>query len=532
MSAKKQSASPKGDAKAETPAPTTFEERMLAMMADLKRQSDEVKKEMQETLATMAENTADSLREMQNEIRILENEKTAESMPAAHPSVTTRRSSTLDNRGFGPEPYAESLILRQTEKIPPEQMIKTLSIPGLILALHFQAQFQHHFKQFMALVMWLDLKKILRILIQNEQRRGSPGASLLTEGTVYNVDDKAIILMFMNKIRDSKMFTATSFAETILESISMLKPKRDGALFVTPHFDTIFDQPLSKLLVDIGKVMHLVLEGATTEQMAQWPKDGWGTKEVWGKNQVILQTFGGYAENITTCIGIDNLKRMKNHLELIKEIKAFKDDMTNAAIELQRRDARADPMPDLSKLAQRVQHESASTCGGPHVGSHPRSPASKSNRFSEESRVAPYTRQPFFEEEGPIDESLSPEAFHERRDDNARRSYPSSLDVSHGSVEECYDANEYDNSREVISHGRGDATSGSTVPFDSRARKPSSATKPCYKFFYDDKCDCGFPHSAEDMYDLRDHLVSKLLNSKWVKHDWLVHQVTKSPQHR
>ena len=134
------------------------------------------------------------------------------------------------------------------------------------------------------------------------------------------------------------------------------------------------------------------------------------------------------------------------------------------------------------------------------------------------------------QEEGPIDESLSPEVFHERRDDNARRSHPISMDVSHGSVEECHDAHEYDNSREVISHGSGYATSGSTVPFDSRARKPGSSTKPCYKFFYDDKCDCGFPHSAEDMYLIRDHLVSKLLGSKWIKPAWLISTVTKAQQ--
>ena len=547
-------------------------EALKAMMQDLGRNQLEAAARQR----TLEEQTASSLLDMRNRIIMSEDDvREPEPRNARRESVMTTRSSlgVADLERNARQPIVTATVVQVQKAVPPEKIIKSISIPALRWAKKQQLIFERETEQLKSLADFLALDEVLIPILHNQQRLGTSIGELLTEDKMYELSDKSMSQMYMQHIRTHHV-TRNGITAVITGMVNPLKAVHAGWTFGIKGYDINIHGGMCKLIEDIRKSWVLLTDGATPAEMEQWPAINQGVEKAPGVLGLFGLLLGPYRENFESMVTVDKLKRMTSVTEWCNTHKELNDMYCDEAYALDKKEAATTPHKPMKVVQQEFAERLASkslytrvlqrdpkpvelTRSTPQA---PRPAAGVAYGTPRPQNYAPYqdtrgqirqapadsgvtqpnsadrsqyrppppifARQSAIEDEeeywNGVDESMRSDSSPERQH---QRVFPATLtayaeDDEYGEEESSF----YPNLAAFSSQSEG------RTLFDPKIRTPKNPDRACFSFFYTGECDnkCGYSHSADAMLLAKEQLMAKLLGSRWVKPDWVIGEATKA----
>ena len=272
-----------------------------------------------------------------------------------------------------------------------------------------------------------------------------------------------------------------------------------GWQFDLMGYDEMLHARVKQHVLDIQESYKLFMLGATVEQVKLYPPIRYSTsKDYPGLFNVFLWSFGEYTSPIEAFIGVETLKDctgVPQFFELLHDTFNLLNEESRRAGGFRLRMVPSRSLKDVAEeVAQqreayllKTQRQKELQIGTP--------PGGNAN--------APQT--PVLGESPQIRDRVTPDLAEHKH----IRSF-----------QEMNQDNQF--------------YSESPYQFDRRrvANDHSDIVQPCLQHFYERNCDgnCGCSHNAEDMYNLRDQILSEYANSPWVSPDWLASTASKLKQ--
>ena len=333
-------------------------EALSAMMQDVARNQLETAARQR----TLEKQTASSLLDMRNRIIMSEGDaREPEPRNARRESVMTTRTSLgpADLERNARQSIVTATVVQVQKAVPPEKIIKSISIPALRWAKKQQLIFERETEQLKSLADFLALDEVLIPILHNQQRLGTSIGELLTEDKMYELSDKSMSQIYMQHIRTHNV-TRNGITAVITGMVNPLKAVHAGWTFGIKGYDINIHGGMCKLIEDIRKSWALLTDGATPAEMEQWPALNQGVEKAPGVLGLFGLLLGPYRENFESMVTLDKLKRMTSATEWCDAHKALKDMYCDEAYALDKKEAATTPHKPMKVVQQEFAERLAS----------------------------------------------------------------------------------------------------------------------------------------------------------------------------
>ena len=424
-------------------------------------------------------------------------------------------------------------IMHVAEHVDSSLLIRQGTVTGKLQCEENRRNWEVEKKQSMRLVYFVHPALLRQLIIYDQSAGKSASTGLLTMANVHNISDSALNALWSARIRGQKMKTPEGFEEVFWTMIKRLEPTNPKwKMELGEDYDLYMQGSLGRWITDLHDAWYFLTNTASAEEMKHWPPQGWcdlDDDKVIGQVQMAMMALDEWQSPFVAFITKAELKKVKDIGMLKDKLLAINVELGKNAQELRSRRALFSEPRDRRQMMQgraaalAARQEASDNrshpfsrhglVGGQDSGPKPRTPMVGNSR----SEQLDHDRF-----------SLAPEeTTPQRLDPGARLTAPKPLPLlqegssrdadsaKHGAMQSLspYDEDEH--------HGSG-------------TRDSRKSSQPCI-YHFTGRCNrnCGRTHDADAMLQHRDDLVDQiwppfeqLMNSPWVKPQWVIDQFT------
>ena len=534
--------------------------------------------------------------EMASELTKLRDEMNITLRKADSPLANLRRQSVtvqpIDDSGGGNDPpdrqpSVPASVIQVQRRVDQSSLIEMITLAALQFGFDLKMFFEQQNDQKKKLIYFFHVVKVLKKLVEDQRRRGTPLSQILTYENIYDLSDNNFIEIFVEYIRCNQAITRDAVLRVVLDIVPVLVPVDPSWTWQISNYDLQMHPQLHKHLDHFGKGIRRLYFGATETDTKLWPKMNWGSQQAFGMIQLASLNLGDFKENFDALIGIDRLKELTSMNDYLEELGAHNDRLADQAIEFRRVEAAGTPNRHIrevaedmrrrryTRIAQRPSQSVPNNVTRQNATGYQSSPESRPTTPANPSRSVSdsryrsgdhhpnsgsqdrfrgsasdygvsrpnsgsdiryrgardsYGRQSSIEEEDDFSQEAS---FYSESPypSDPRQVAPDPSDFEEQSPDVSRDGEMYETLAGIYPGSGSRPSPGPKGLVDVSAKKVVNTKKPCFTHFYTRDCDgktCGgYSHSAEEMYKLRDHLFSKLAGSPFVSKEWLAAESSK-----
>ena len=491
-----------------------------ALVKEQKETAQQLRRELQD----LNERTADAFADIQNQLIL---ERPVSTPDKQQEKVEARRATTYIGAresgishgvlGDHIQQVVQPQVLVAQQKPDPNSLMRRISLKDLGNMLGSRREFTFTNNQHTLPAQHCS-ETVKKKMVDWNRSNGFPLSNLLNYSSIHNLEEPDFLRLAGSYIRGTQAWSWAGYVATLGNCVTPLKSNDPSQTTIEIEgYHLNMHTPVNTLLDKIEERRKILRTGATEEEMKTWPKPGYGKSnkaDEAGEIRVVHKLLGPFADGFEAFITLEVLKSLKDVEEWFKVMRKANDDLQKMSQTYVLNKSRLIKPKGIDWVVDNTPNQPTGvTRRSLHIESPVASqPESDSRRFQgskglEQSLV----------HKSPVKHDDGNTPHHEYTNSQHVVSEPLNCLSSND------DYSQYDDEFYTYLYNEDDAS------FEH-----DDSLKPCYQFFFDDNCDgqCGRSHSADDMYGLRNYQLQKLLDSKWVKPQWVISEINKMLQNK